>query len=39
MLWEHDTAGEGVSEIATAFGIPEADVRWALSYEMSTRAS
>lgn len=39
VLWEHDEAGEDVHEIAEAFGLSVSDVRWALSYESSTRAA
>jgi uncharacterized protein (DUF433 family) len=39
VLWEHDEAGEDVHEIAEAFGLTAADVRWALSYESSARAA
>jgi uncharacterized protein (DUF433 family) len=39
VLWEHDAAGEDVHEIADAFGLTEAEVRWALSYESSLRAA
>jgi uncharacterized protein (DUF433 family) len=39
VLWEHDEAGEDVHEIAEAFGLTVADVRWAVSYESSARAA
>jgi uncharacterized protein (DUF433 family) len=39
VIWEHDQAGEDVAEIAEAFGLREAEVRWALAYETSARES
>jgi uncharacterized protein (DUF433 family) len=39
VLWEHDRAGETIREIGDAFGLSNADVRWALSYESSTRVA
>lgn len=39
VVWEHDQAGEDIYEIAEAFGLTDADVRWALNYESSTRAA
>lgn len=38
VIWEHDQAGEDVTEIADAFDLTDDDVRWALSYENSARA-
>jgi uncharacterized protein (DUF433 family) len=38
VIWEHDEAGEGVSEIAAAFDLDDTEVRWALAYETSVRA-
>jgi uncharacterized protein (DUF433 family) len=38
VLWEHEQAGEMPNEIAVEFGISDDDVRWALAYEISTRA-
>jgi uncharacterized protein (DUF433 family) len=38
VLWEHDQAGEDVSEIAEAFGLTTDQVWWALSYESSARS-
>ncbi len=37
VLWEHEQAGETVSDIAAEFDLGEADVRWALAYETSAR--
>lgn len=39
VIWEHDQAGEGVEEIANAFGLTVVEVRWALAYETSARAA
>lgn len=39
VIWEHDQAGEGVEEIADAFGLTVVEVRWALAYETSARAA
>ena len=39
VLWEHEDAGEGVPEIAAAFGVSAGDVRWALAYENAVRAA
>lgn len=39
VLWEHEQAGETVSEIAEDFGLIEEDVRWGLAYETSARAA
>jgi uncharacterized protein (DUF433 family) len=38
VLWEHERAGEDVTEIADVFDVSPADVRWALAYEYSVRA-
>ena len=38
-IWEHDQGGEAVEEIAEAFDLDPGDVRWALAYETSARAS
>ena len=38
-LVEHSEAGEDVDEIADAFDLDLGDVRWALAYETSARAS
>jgi uncharacterized protein (DUF433 family) len=38
-IWEHDQGGEDVDEIAEAFDLDPGDVRWALAYETSARAS
>jgi uncharacterized protein (DUF433 family) len=38
-VWEHEQAGETVSDIATDFDLAEEDVRWALAYETSARAA
>lgn len=38
IIWEHGEAGEDVDEIAAAFGLAGDDVRWALSYELSSRS-
>lgn len=37
VLWEHNRAGEGDDEIAQAFGLGEAEVHWALAYELGNR--
>ena len=39
ILWEHERAGETVSEIAEEFDLTEDDVRWALAYETSARTA
>lgn len=39
ILWEHDQAGEAVDEIANDFDLAPDDVRWALAYENSIRAT
>lgn len=39
VVWEHSEAGEDDEEIAEIFGLSASDVRWALSYESSTRAA
>lgn len=39
VLWEHEDAGEAVSEIAAAFQLTTRDVRWALAYENGSRAA
>lgn len=39
MLWEHNEAGEDISEIAEAVDPDTADVHWALAYETSVRAA
>lgn len=39
VVWEHDQAGEAPDEIADAFDLTVAEVRWALSYESSARAA
>ena len=39
ILWEHEQAGEAVSEIADEFDLTDDDVRWALAYETSARAA
>lgn len=38
-LWEHERAGETVEDIADDYDLAEDDVRWALAYETSARAS
>ena len=38
-IWEHEQAGETVSDIAADFDLTEDDVRWALACETSTRAA
>lgn len=38
IIWEHIEAGEDFAEIASQFDITVADVRWAFSYENSSRA-
>lgn len=38
VVWEHEQAGEDLTEIADAFGLTAEDVSWALAYELSTRA-
>jgi uncharacterized protein (DUF433 family) len=39
ILWEHDQAGEAIDEIASDFDLTTDDVRWALAYENSVRAT
>ena len=39
ILWEHDQAGEAVDEIASDFDLTPDNVRWALAYENSVRAT
>lgn len=39
VLWEHEQAGETVSDIAGDFGLTDEDVRWGLAYETSARAA
>jgi uncharacterized protein (DUF433 family) len=39
VLWEHEQAGEAVSDIAGDFDLDEEDVLWALAYETSARAA
>lgn len=38
VIWEHADGGEGEHEIADAFDLRLADVRWALAYELPLRA-
>ena len=38
VLWEHEQAGEIVTDIAAEFDLSEDDVHWALAYEISARA-
>ncbi|MDQ2706433.1 MAG: DUF433 domain-containing protein [Actinomycetota bacterium] len=38
VVWEHSEAGEDDDEIAETFGLSCSGVRWALTYESSTRA-
>ncbi len=38
VIWEHNRAGESDEEIADDFGLTEAQVWWALSYEQASRA-
>lgn len=38
-LWEHEQAGEAVSDIAADYDLDEEDVLWALAYETSARAA
>jgi uncharacterized protein (DUF433 family) len=38
-LWEHEQAGEAVTDIAADFDLDEEDVLWALAYETSARAA
>ncbi|HST66084.1 MAG TPA: DUF433 domain-containing protein [Mycobacteriales bacterium] len=39
VLWEHDSAGEDHDDLAADFGLTVDQVRWALAYENSLRAS
>jgi uncharacterized protein (DUF433 family) len=39
ILWEHEQAGETISEIAEEYGLADEDVRWAIAYETSARAA
>lgn len=39
VLWEQSEAGEEVDDIAETFHLSPGDVRWALAYEISTRAA
>jgi uncharacterized protein (DUF433 family) len=39
VLWEQVEAGADIDEVADDFGVMLTDVRWALSYENSTRAA
>jgi len=39
VIWEHDEAGEDVTEIAAAFDLTPDNVRWALAYETSLRST
>jgi uncharacterized protein (DUF433 family) len=39
VLWEHADEGEAVEEIAEAFELTVADVRWAISYESARLAA
>ena len=39
VLWEHDQAGAAVDEIADDIDLTVDDVRWALAYENSARAT
>lgn len=39
VLWEHQEAGEDDQEIAEAFGLTLAEVRWAIAYENSANAA
>lgn len=39
IIWEHDLAGEDVDELADAFDLSVAEVRWALAYETSLHAA
>jgi uncharacterized protein (DUF433 family) len=39
ILWEHEQAGETVTEIAEEFDLTGDDVLWALAYETSARAA
>jgi uncharacterized protein (DUF433 family) len=39
ITWTHDLAGEAVEEVADAFALSVADVRWALAYETSLHAA
>jgi uncharacterized protein (DUF433 family) len=38
-LWEQSEAGESAEETADAFGLSVGDVRWAVAYELSSRAA
>ncbi len=39
VVWEHAAGGEDEEEIAQAFDLSLADVRWALAYELPLRAA
>jgi uncharacterized protein (DUF433 family) len=39
VVWEHSEAGESPDEIADAFDLEVADVKWALAYEIPNRAA
>lgn len=39
VIWEHSDGGEDEEEIAAAFDLSLADVRWALSYEKPLRSA
>jgi uncharacterized protein (DUF433 family) len=38
-IWEQEESGEDVTDLADLYGLTVADVRWALAYENSQRAS
>jgi uncharacterized protein (DUF433 family) len=38
-IWEHVDEGEDLEEVAQAFGMTVADVRWAVSYETARQAA
>jgi uncharacterized protein (DUF433 family) len=39
VLWEYAEAGESTDETAAAFDLTPSDVRWAVAYELSSRAA
>lgn len=39
VIWEHAEAGEDTQELAEAYNLSQADVRWALAYENSANAA
>jgi uncharacterized protein (DUF433 family) len=39
ILWEYAEAGESTEDTAAVFGLTVGEVRWAVAYEMLSRAA